>query len=297
MARPKLPPWLRVKLPSGENYERIKAASRTRGLSTVCEEARCPNIAECWGGGTATFMIMGDTCTRGCRFCSVASGAKPPPPDAEEPRKLAETLSEMKLDYVVLTTVCRDDLPDQGAAHLAACITTIKRELPAMKLEMLLQDFRGDKKLLERVLDSSPDVVAHNVECVERLTEAVRDAKAGYRQSLEVLAHSKTHRPQAPTKSSIMVGLGETKEELTQALKDLRAVGCDIVTLGQYLRPSGVGRNLPVVEFVTPETFVEYGALARELGFLYVASGPFVRSSYKAGELYIKGMLEAAGAR
>jgi lipoic acid synthetase len=166
-----------------------------------------------------------------------------------------------------------------------------------MKLEMLLQDFRGDKKLLERVLDSSPDVVAHNVECVERLTEAVRDAKAGYRQSLEVLAHSKTHRPQAPTKSSIMVGLGETKEELTQALKDLRAVGCDIVTLGQYLRPSGVGRNLPVVEFVTPETFVEYGALARELGFLYVASGPFVRSSYKAGELYIKGMLEAAGAR
>ncbi|MBI3552830.1 MAG: lipoyl synthase [Elusimicrobia bacterium] len=296
VTRPKLPPWLKVKLPAGPNYERIKAASRARGLSTVCEEARCPNIAECWGGGTATFMVMGDACTRGCRFCSVASSAKPPPPDREEPRKLADALSEMKLDYVVLTTVCRDDLPDQGASHLADCVATIKRRLPDMKLEMLLQDFRGDTGLLEQVLDSGPDVVAHNIECVERLTSTVRDAKAGYRQSLDVLAHAKKFRPLSPTKSSIMVGFGETKTELVEALEDLRRVGCDIVTLGQYLRPTAVGRNLPVAEFVTPETFVEYGALARELGFLYVASGPFVRSSYRAGELFIKGMLEAAHA-
>lgn len=288
----RLPPWLKVKLPAGESYEKIKTASRARGLSTVCEEARCPNIAECWGGGTATFMVMGELCTRGCRFCSVASAAKPPLPDPMEPAKLADTLAEMKLDYVVLTTVCRDDLPDQGAGHLAECLRTVKARLPEMKLEMLLQDFRGDRRLLETVLDSGPDVVAHNVECVERLTETVRDAKAGYRQSLDVLARAKAYRPQAPTKSSIMVGLGETEPELVEAMKDLRAVGCDILTLGQYLRPAGVGRNLPVVEFIAPETFKRYETLARELGFLYVASGPFVRSSYRAGELFMKGLLE-----
>jgi lipoic acid synthetase len=294
--RPKLPPWLKVKLPGGPNYERIKAASRTRGLSTVCEEARCPNIAECWGGGTATFMIMGDLCTRGCRFCSVASAAKPPIPDPQEPQKLADTLTEMKLDYVVLTTVCRDDLPDQGAAHLATCISTVKRQLPEMKVEMLLQDFRGDMKLLEQVIDSGPDVVAHNIECVERLTEKVRDAKAGYKQSLDVLAHSKKYKPGTLTKSSIMVGLGETKEELLQSLRDLRSADADIVTLGQYLRPSIANRHIEVVDYISPETFVEYGALARDMGFLYVASGPFVRSSYKAGELFIKGMLETVHA-
>ena len=291
-AKPKLPPWLKVKLPGGESYERIKAASRARGLSTVCEEARCPNIAECWGGGTATFMVMGDSCTRGCRFCSVSSAAKPPLPDTLEPGKLAETLAEMKLDYIVITTVCRDDLPDQGASHLADCIKTVKQRLPDMKLEMLLQDFRGDKRLLETVLEAGPDVAAHNVECVERLTETVRDAKAGYRQSLDVLRHAKALRPNAPTKSSLMLGLGETQDELLKTLRDLRSVGCDIVTLGQYLRPAGAGRNLPVAEFITPEAFVRYENLARELGFLYVASGPFVRSSYKAGELFLKGLLE-----
>jgi lipoic acid synthetase len=194
---------------------------------------------------------------------------------------------------VVLTTVCRDDLPDQGAAHLAECITTVKRRLPDMKVEMLLQDFRGDTVLLERVLDAGPDVVAHNVECVERLTESVRDAKAGYRQSLDVLAHAKDYLPKAPTKSSLMLGLGETEDEVIKTLTDLRAYGCDIVTLGQYLRPAGVGRNLPVSEFITPEAFARWERVARGLGFLYVASGPFVRSSYKAGELFIKGMLES----
>ena len=284
----KLPGWLKVKLPTGENYTRLKEVSARRKLATVCEEARCPNIAECWGGGTATFMVMGDSCTRGCRFCSVQSLAKPPLPDADEPAKLAETLAEMKLEYVVITTVCRDDLPDQGASHLVACVRAVKDACPDMKVELLAQDFRGDRALVDAVLDSGIDVFAHNLETVERLTPVVRDAKAGYRQSLDVLAHAKGRMP---TKSSLMLGLGETEEELMTALRDLRGAGVDIVTLGQYLRPTGAGRNLPVEEFVTPERFEHYGSLARELGFLYVASGPFVRSSYRAGELFIKGML------
>ena len=292
----RLPEWLKVKLPTGANYERLKEASRSRGLATVCEEARCPNIAECWGGGTATFMVMGDTCTRGCRFCSVASEARPPLPAADEPMKLAQTLSEMKLEYVVITTVCRDDLPDQGAAHLSACVRAVKETCPDMKVELLAQDFRGDMKLVEQVIDSGLDVFAHNVETVERLTETVRDARASYKQSLDVLAHAKRHKPSLPTKSSIMLGLGETEAELAAALKDLRAAGCDIVTLGQYLRPTGAGRNLAVAEFIDPPTFDRYAELARELGFLYVASGPFVRSSYKAAELFLKGHLEKAHA-
>lgn len=288
----RLPEWLKVKLPTGENVERIKAASRSRGLATVCEEARCPNLAECWGKGTATFMVMGETCTRGCRFCSVASEAHPPIPAADEPMKLAQTLLEMNLDYVVITTVCRDDLPDQGAGHLASCVATVKAKCPGLKVELLAQDFRGDMRLVEQVIDSGLDVFAHNVECVERLTETVRDARAGYRQSLDVLAHAKKYKPALPTKSSIMLGLGETEEELVATLKDLRSVGCDIVTLGQYLRPTGMGRNLPVAEFITPAAFERYGALARELGFPYAASGPFVRSSYRAAELFMNGYLE-----
>lgn len=291
----RLPAWLKVKLPTGESYERLKAVSRSRGLATVCEEARCPNIGECWGGGTATFMVMGDSCTRGCRFCSVASQAKPPLPDVHEPEKLARTLAEMKLEYAVLTTVCRDDLFDQGAGHLSECIRAVKAACPDMKVEMLLQDFRGDMVLLERVLDAGPDVVAHNVECVERLTPAVRDAKAGYLQSLRVLAHAKVYRRQSPTKTSLMLGLGETEDELLKTFDDLRTVGCDILTLGQYLRPSGQGRNLPVARFVPPEEFDRLGELAKARGFLYVASGPFVRSSYRAAELFMKGHLEKKG--
>jgi len=287
-----LPPWLKVSLPTGPVVARLKEASRSRGLATVCEEARCPNIAECWGGGTATFMIMGDTCTRGCRFCSVGTAAKPPLPDPEEPAKLALTLKEMAVDYAVLTTVCRDDLPDQGAAHLAACIRAVKKENPEMKLEMLLQDFRGDAALLDVVLDAGADVIAHNVECVERLTPVVRDAKAGYRQSLEVLRHVKTAQPRTPTKTSLMLGLGETETELLQAFNDVRSVGVDILTLGQYLRPTGARHHLPVADFVHPDDFKRYGDLARERGFLYVASGPFVRSSYRAAELFLKGRLE-----
>ncbi|HXT01034.1 MAG TPA: lipoyl synthase [Elusimicrobiota bacterium] len=294
--RRSLPPWLKVKLPTGENVARLKEASRSRGLATVCEEARCPNLAECWGGGTATFMVMGDTCTRGCRFCSVGTAVKPPLPDVEEPAKLALTVREMSVDYIVLTTVCRDDLPDQGASHLASCLREIRKLNPSVKLEMLLQDFRGEKKLLEGVLDAAPDVVAHNVECVERLTPSVRDAKAGYRQSLEVLAHSKSYRPKTPTKTSLMLGLGETEAELLQAFKDIRSVGVDILTLGQYLRPTGSRHHLMVDSFVTPEEFDRYGEIARQHGFLYVASGPFVRSSYRAAELFMKGHLEKTNA-
>ncbi len=289
----RLPPWLKVKLPGGESFERIKAASSGRGLSTVCEEARCPNIAECWGGGTATFMVMGDSCTRGCRFCSVATAARAPLPDAEEPEKLAQTLSEMGLDYAVLTTVCRDDLPDQGARHLAACVRAVKARCPGLKLELLAQDFRGDETLLLRVLESGPDVMAHNVETVRRLTPAVRDAKAGYDQSLAVLRASKRLRPSVPTKSSLMLGLGETETEVLETLGDLRAAGVDIITLGQYLRPTGRPLHLPAVEFLSPERFDALGRAARRLGFAYVASGPFVRSSYRAGELFLKGLLEA----
>ena len=290
--RTALPPWLKVKLPTGPVVARLKEASRSRGLSTVCEEARCPNLAECWGGGTATFMVMGDTCTRGCRFCSVGTNVKPPVPDINEPSKLALTLKEMAVEYAVLTTVCRDDLPDQGAGHLAACIREIKSVCPDMKLEMLLQDFRGDRRLLETVLDAGPDVVAHNVECVERLTSSVRDAKAGYRQSLDVLAHAKAYRPSSPTKSSLMLGLGETEGELIESFKDLRSIGVDILTLGQYLRPSRSRHHLMVDRFVHPDEFKRFGEMAKEHGFLYVASGPFVRSSYRAAELFLKGHLE-----
>lgn len=291
-ARRSLPPWLKVRLPTGPVVARLKEASKSRGLATVCEEARCPNIAECWGGGTATFMVMGDACTRGCRFCSVRSEARPALPDPDEPAKLSQTLKEMNLEYVVLTTVCRDDLPDQGAGHLADCIRAVKSENPRMKLEMLMQDFRGDERLVNQVLDAGPDVVAHNVECVERLTSLVRDAKAGYRQSLEVLAHVKRRRPSLPTKTSLMLGLGEKEDELKAAFEDLRGIGVDILTMGQYLRPTGAGRNLAVVEYIRPEEFDRLGELARSMGFLYVASGPFVRSSYRAAELFMTGHLE-----
>jgi len=315
----RLPSWLKVKFPHGENYERIKAVSARRRLHTVCEEAHCPNIAECWGGrlpndsgsgtssgypsvgdmgtrGTATFMVMGDTCTRGCRFCSVSASAAPEPLDPEEPNNLAETLFEMDLDYAVITSVCRDDLADQGARHLARCVSAVKERCPKMLLEVLIPDFREDKDLLRLVVDSGPDVISHNLETVERLTPSVRDAKAGYRQSLDVLNACLQMAPNRRTKSSLMLGLGETREELLAAFEDLRSAGVSILTLGQYLRPAASKRHLPVAEFIAPERFEQLGRLARERGFLYVASGPFVRSSYRAGELFLKGILEEKNA-
>jgi lipoic acid synthetase len=283
------PDWLKVRLPKGEGYERVKGLVKSMKLATVCEEARCPNIAECWGGGTATVMLMGEVCTRACRFCHVKVGA-PPPLDPQEPENLAAAVRELGLEYIVVTSVNRDDRPDGGASHFAAAITALKRESPKTTVEVLIPDFQGVESSLEIVAKAHPHVVAHNVETVERLTPTVRDRRAKYAQSLRVLEYLK-HRPEKLyTKTSIMIGLGETDEELEQTFKDLRNVGCDVLTLGQYLQPSQY--HLRVERFVSPEKFAEYQKLAESYGFLYVASGPLVRSSYRAAEFFMKGLME-----
>jgi len=284
------PSWLKVKMPGGERYNRIKARARTLKLHTVCEEARCPNIGECWGSGTATFMVMGGTCTRGCRFCAVDTSRRPAPLDPDEPTNVAQAIAEMGLDYVVVTSVDRDDVPDGGAGHFASCIREIRRASPSTMIEVLIPDFQGDEGDLAKVVAARPDVLAHNVECVERLTGTVRDPRAGYQQSLDVLAAIKRLDPARPTKSSLMVGVGETEDEMLDAMRDLRDVGCDFLTVGQYLQPTA--KHLKVTRFVHPDEFTRYEALGRELGFLYVASGPLVRSSYKAGEFFIRQHLE-----
>lgn len=284
------PSWLKVRPPAGERYQFIKGRLRQLGLATVCEEARCPNVAECWGGGTATIMVMGDTCTRGCRFCAVKTNRNGQPLDPQEPEKVAGMLAQLELDYVVITSVDRDDLPDQGAGHFAAVIREVKARRPDMLVEVLIPDFRGERDLVHTVAAARPDVIAHNVETVERLTPRVRDPRATYQQSLGVLAAVKAYDPTIATKTSLMLGLGETGEEVVRALKDLREVDCEIVTFGQYLQPTS--KHLPVVEYVTPEAFESYADLGRSMGFRYVASGPLVRSSYRAGELFIKGMIE-----
>lgn len=287
------PNWLKVKAPAGENYARIKDMLGELKLATVCQEARCPNMGECWSGGTATFMLMGDTCTRGCRFCNVKTGNAKlglPPVDPHEPEKVAHSISQMKLNYVVITSVDRDDMPDQGSDHFARTVSTIKKFDPNLIVEILTPDFRGDEKLIHHLAASKPDVFAHNIETVERLTPQVRDPRAKYRQSLRVLESVKELDPNIYTKSSIMLGLGETDDEIIQTLKDLRAVGCDVVTFGQYLQPTE--KHLKVIEFVTPEKFDHWQKLAESMGFLYVASGPLVRSSYRAGEFFMKGIIQ-----
>ncbi len=291
MARTPKPPWLKVKMPGGARYTRIKQRARQLSLHTVCEEARCPNIGECWGGGTATFMVMGGICTRGCRFCAVTTRRTGMPLDPQEPRKVAEAIREMELDYVVVTSVDRDDLPDEGAGHFAACISQIRALNPKTLVEVLVPDFSGHIEHLSKVVDARPDVLAHNVECIERLTRTVRDPRAGYAQSLEVLRRVKELDPERPTKSSLMVGIGETRDEMVQAMRDLRSVGVEFLTVGQYLQPTG--KHLAVTEFVPPEMFAEYERIGLELGFGYVASGPLVRSSYKAGEFFIRQHLRA----
>lgn len=294
MERTPKPDWLKVRMPSGERYQYIKSRLRQLGLSTVCEEARCPNIGECWGGGTATIMVMGDTCTRGCKFCNVKTGNPRGWLDLEEPAKTALMVDEMGLDYVVITSVDRDDLPDGGAGHFAAVIRAVKDRTPQVLVEVLIPDFQGNVDQLQTVADAHPDVLAHNIETVERLTPTVRDPRATYAQTLTLLARAKAMTPGRFTKSSIMLGLGETDDEVRQALRDLRAHGCDIITFGQYLQPSP--KHLAVQAFVTPETFAMWQAEAEAMGFLYVASGPLVRSSYRAGELFIKGKLTATPA-
>lgn len=280
------PAWLKVRAPGGERYAFIKERARERKLHTVCEEAHCPNIGECWGGGTATFMVMGGICTRGCRFCAVETRRAGMPLDPDEPRNVAATIADMKLDYVVVTSVDRDDLPDQGAGHFAACIQAIRAAAPRTLVEVLIPDFRGDAGLLQVIVDARPDVLSHNVETVERLTPKVRDPRAGYAQSLELLARVKRQDPERLTKSSLMVGVGETEDEVLTAMGDLRAVGVDFLTIGQYLRPSD--KHLAVETYVPPETFDRYRDLGLGLGFKFVASGPLVRSSYRAGEFFIE---------
>ncbi len=283
---PPKPAWLKVKLPSGANYLKIKKLSKELNLATVCQEARCPNVGECWGGGTATFMLMGDTCTRGCRFCSVKTARAPGALDPLEPEKLTHAILQMGLKYVVLTSVDRDDLEDQGAGHFARSIKLLKKDKNLL-VEVLVPDFRGDSRLVDFIVQAGPDVFAHNVETVESLQKRVRDPRAGYAQSLGVLARAKSFG--LYTKSSLMLGLGETDQELKQSLKDLRAVGCDVVTLGQYLRPTSL--KLPVERFYSVKEFEYWKQYAMGLGFLYVASGPLVRSSYRAGEFFMQGVL------
>lgn len=284
------PAWLKVKAPGGENYTRIKDMLKTLNLATVCQEARCPNMGECWSGGTATFMLMGEVCTRGCRFCAVKTGNPRGRIDNEEPEKVGYAIAKMGLEYVVITSVDRDDLPDQGSEHFARTIRTIKAGDPKLIVEVLTPDFRGQREWIEKIVLAGPHVFAQNIETVERLTRRVRDPRAGYRQTLNVLKMVKEIDPTRYTKSSIMLGLGEEREEVMQTLRDLREVGCDVVTFGQYLQPTK--RHLKVERFVTPEEFAEWQKVAEEMGFLYVASGPLVRSSYRAGEFFMKGVIE-----
>lgn len=284
------PEWLKVRAPSGDNYTRIKDLLGELKLATVCQEARCPNIGECWSGGTATFMLMGEVCTRGCRFCNIKTGNPKGAIDPFEPEKVAYSISQMSLKYVVITSVDRDDLPDQGADHFGRTVETIKKLDPKLIVEILTPDFRGERDCVNRVTDSKPDVFAHNIETVERLTPTVRDPRATYRQSLRVLEMVKERDPERYTKSSIMLGLGETDDEIRQTLMDLRSVGCDVVTFGQYLQPTT--RHLKVQSFVKPEEFKAWQQEAEGMGFLYVASGPLVRSSYRAGEFFMEGVIE-----
>ncbi|ELU13623.1 hypothetical protein CAPTEDRAFT_176739 [Capitella teleta] len=284
--RLRLPPWLKTEFPIGKNYSKLKGDLRHLKLHTVCEEARCPNVGECWGGGesgiaTATIMVLGDTCTRGCRFCSIKTSRSPPPPDPSEPLNTAEAVCEWGLDYVVLTSVDRDDLPDGGANHFAETVRQIKQRKPSMLVECLTPDFAGDLSCVERVVDSGLDVYAHNVETVRELQRHVRDHRANFEQSLKVLEHVKIYKENSITKTSIMLGLGEKDDEVLRTLEALRSVGVDCVTLGQYMQPTK--RHLKVKEYVTPEKFAFWEAEGKRLGFAYTASGPLVRSSYKAG--------------
>lgn len=284
------PDWLKIRPPTTEQYAKLRERIPKTGLHTVCEEAHCPNMAECWSAGTATFLILGDVCTRSCRFCATKSGTNGKPVDAQEPKTLAKTIKEMKLEYAVLTSVDRDDLPDQGANHFAQCISEIKKLNPQTIVEVLVPDFSGRKESIQTVVDAKPDVFGHNLETVKRLQKKVRDQRANYEQSLFVLRHAKEcaekNKQKIFTKSSLMLGLGETKEEVLQAMDDLRDVKGDILYLGQYLQPSP--KQLLVQRFVTPQEFGEFKKIALQKGFLHCQSGPFVRSSYRAGEFFVQ---------
>ncbi|WP_323752375.1 lipoyl synthase [Marinobacter sp.] len=283
------PKWLRARMPGGERYEAVRRNVSEHRLSTVCQESHCPNIGECWTNGTATIMVMGSVCTRACKFCAVDTGNPKGWLDPEEPENTAKSVELMGLRYIVLTSVDRDDLDDGGAAHYAACVSSIKQRTPEVAVEALTPDFDAVMSDVEKVVDSGLDVFAQNVETVKRLTSRVRDPRAGYEKTLSVLAHAKKHRPDVLTKTSLMLGLGETEEEVLEAMDDLRAVGVDILTLGQYLRPTP--NHLPVERYVTPEEFNRFRDIGLEKGFMEVPSGPMVRSSYRADRVFDKNNL------
>lgn len=278
-ALPERPAWLRVRAPGGGRAAELAALLAERRLHTVCSSAACPNLAECWSAGTATFLILGHHCTRACRFCDVKTSPTPDAVDLDEPARLAEAAALLELSHVVITSVTRDDLPDGGARHFARCLLAVRARLPRATLEVLVPDLRGDEASLQVVLDAAPDVLAHNLETCERLTPHIRSG-ADYRRSLAVLAAAKRRAPAVRTKTGLMLGLGERDEEVLAALCDARGAAVDLVTLGQYLRPSPW--NAPVERFVAPARFAELGDAARALGFCHVESGPLVRSSYHA---------------
>lgn len=294
---PPKPTWLRISTPTGEaraNLDRLQKTVKDLNLATVCEEAQCPNIGECWGGkqgtATATIMIMGDTCTRGCTFCAVKTSNAPPPLDPKEPENVARAVAKWGLDYVVLTSVDRDDMADQGSNHFASTVEHLKRLKESLLVECLTPDFRGDAACITRVAQSGLDVYAHNVETVERLQRRVRDPRANFAQSLKVLTIAKQAQPTLVTKTSVMLGLGETDDDIRSTMRSIRDAGVDVITFGQYLRPSK--RHHAVHEYVHPDKFAQWGEEAKALGFLYVASGPLVRSSYKAGEYFLENVLK-----
>ncbi len=292
--RERLAPWLKKRLPKQDTVQEVRSLIEGLDLNTVCQSARCPNLNECWSRKAATFMIMGDICTRTCRFCTVPKG-KPLSLDDAEPENVAEAAAKLELRHVVVTSVDRDDLPDQGAGHFADTIRAIRRRLPESVIEVLTPDFRGVSEMVDIVSDAEPDIFNHNLETVPRLYKRVRPG-AGYQRSLDLLARVKERHAEQFTKSGLMLGLGEGEEELDQVLQDLRGVGVDILTLGQYLRPSLA--QLPVERFIPPEEFARWEARGRELGFRAVAAGPFVRSSYNADEVYkALGTRSGAGSR
>ena len=284
VARSRKPEWLKVRLPHGENYERVLERVRALDLHTVCQEAMCPNIGECWGAGTATIMILGDTCTRGCHFCNVKTGSARGEVDWMEPVRVAEAVREMGWKYLVLTAVDRDDLADGGAAIFANTVRSIHKLAPNAKVECLTGDFAGDLAALDVVLEARPEVLAHNLETVPRLQASVRDKRANFEQSLSILRHAKASGKVRFTKTSMMLGFGETEDEVGATMNSARAAGVDIFTLGQYLQPTK--RHLPVIEFVTPEKFERLGALGRTKGFRQVVSSPLSRSSYHAEQAF-----------
>jgi len=284
------PDWLKVKIPTGQNFQRIKQHREQGQLATVCEEANCPNMGDCWKSGTATFMLMGDTCTRACRFCGVDTAKHPSPLDRLEPSKLANVVKDLKLNYVVLTTVDRDDLLDQGSEHIKECVIVIHKENPDITIELLIPDFQGKETLIANVVSSGAQVIGHNLECTRSVTRKVRDPRASYEQSLAVLRTLKRIDPKLYTKSSIMLGFGESETEVLECMQNIKDAGTDFLTLGQYLQPHK--GKLKVAEYIHPDQFQWYEERGLEMGFKYVASGPLVRSSYKAAEHFIQSLVK-----